>query len=152
MYISLLHHACVLQILLNHHTFAQCSGPTSTYSFPTGLTVPFQNLCGKDIIVTVDFLPPTNERTWDNCMERCVNKAPLCYGFDFTPLGAAQFNCWLMNASFPASAAAAQSYVVDAAMLGSAFLDILGRSVGLWGWLGVGGRKAPSEKECRCQV
>jgi hypothetical protein len=98
--------------------------------------VPFQNLCGKDITAPVDFLDPTNERTWDNCLERCVNKAPLCYGFDFTPLGAAQFNCWLMNASFPASAAAAQSYVVDAVMLGSAFLDSLGaecRTLGLAG-------------------
>jgi hypothetical protein len=41
-----------------------------------------------------------------------------------------------MNASFPASAAAAQSYVVDAVMLGSAFLDSLGaecRTLGLAG-------------------
>ena len=39
-----------------------CQGDVSTYS-KNGLMVPFQNLRGKDITATADFLDPTNKLT-----------------------------------------------------------------------------------------
>ncbi|OAL50178.1 hypothetical protein IQ07DRAFT_632099 [Pyrenochaeta sp. DS3sAY3a] len=111
-------------LFLVSRTFAQCSGETSVYS-SDGLTVPFKNLCGKDITAVVDFMDPTNELTWEDCMGRCVEKQPLCYGFDFTPYGQTNHSCWLMSSTFPESSAQPQSYTVDAAMLTPEYLASL---------------------------
>lgn len=99
-----------------------CRGDASIYT-QNGLVVPFKNLCGKDIQKKVDFLDPTDERTWSDCLDRCVTKKPLCYGFDFTPYGTTANSCWLMNATFLESDAVTQTYTVDAAMLSQGFLD-----------------------------
>lgn len=112
-----------------------CRGDTSIYNL-NGLVVPFKNLCGKDIQKVVDFLDPTDERTWSDCLDRCVMKAPLCYGFDFTPYGMTDYSCWLMNATFSESDATTQTYTVDAAMLSSEFLNSLSsdcKTLGLQG-------------------
>ncbi|KAJ8112704.1 hypothetical protein OPT61_g4989 [Boeremia exigua] len=112
-----------------------CHGDTSIYN-SNGLVVPFKNLCGKDIMKPVDFLDPTNERTWSDCLDRCVMKAPLCYGFDFTPYGTTAFSCWLMNATFSESDAIAQTRTVDAAMLSPEFLNSMSsdcKTLGLQG-------------------
>lgn len=112
-----------------------CRGDTSIYNL-NGLVVPFKNLCGKDIQKVVDFLDPTDERTWSDCLDRCVMKAPLCYGFDFTPYGTTDFSCWLMNATFSESDAVTQTYTVDAAMLSPEFLNSLSgdcKTLGLQG-------------------
>lgn len=127
----------LLWFLIITRTFAQsgCEGDTSTYN-QNGLIVSFENLCGKDITAQVDFLDPTNELTWSDCLDRCVEKEPLCYGFDFTPPGTASFSCWLMNATFPESSALTQSYPVDAAMLSPGVLSGLSddcRTMGLLG-------------------
>ena len=124
-------------LLLSSPIIAQggCRGDTSIYN-QNGLVVPFKNLCGKDIQKVVDFLDPTDERTWSDCLDRCVMKAPLCYGFDFTPYGTTDFSCWLMNATFSESDAKTQTYTVDAAMLSSDFLAGLPnecRTLGLQG-------------------
>lgn len=113
--------ACLLTIVT--HASAQsdsdrCVGNTTTTYHDFNLTVPFQNLCGKDIGAKVDFEDPTFEETWSDCMGRCVKKEPLCYGFDFRPLGATDYeNCWLMNATFDAATAVYPGFVIDAAML-----------------------------------
>ncbi|KAF2133616.1 hypothetical protein P153DRAFT_382045 [Dothidotthia symphoricarpi CBS 119687] len=99
-----------------------CQGATSTYN-QSGLVVPFKNLCGKDIQARVDYLSPTDELSWSACLARCVESAPLCYGFDYTPHGLSTSNCWLMGAAFLESSALAQTYTVDAAMLGDDVLD-----------------------------
>jgi hypothetical protein len=114
-----LHVLCVW-FLIATRIFAQsrCEGDTSIYN-KNGLTVFFKNLCGKDITTQVDFLDPTNELTWSDCLDRCVEKAPLCYGFDFTPPGTASYSCWLMNATFLEDSALSKPYTVDAAMLDS---------------------------------
>lgn len=112
-----------------------CTGNSSTYN-DAGLVVPFQNLCGKDIGAVVDFLDPTDEQTWYDCMTRCVKKEPLCYGYDFRPFGDVNKNCWLMNATFDADTAVYPGYVVDAAMLGPDLLNELSDdclTLGLWG-------------------
>ncbi|KAF2878517.1 hypothetical protein BDV95DRAFT_601155 [Massariosphaeria phaeospora] len=119
-----------------------CAGDTSTYD-EQGLSVDFQNLCGKDITAQVDFMDPTNEATWSQCLARCVEKEPLCYGFDFTPLDTAPFNCWLMNGTFAVDTAVSQPYAVDAAMLGSELLAGLSedcKSMGLVGCFEKNGR------------
>ncbi|KZM21975.1 uncharacterized protein EKO05_0005040 [Ascochyta rabiei] len=118
-------------------TIAQggCRGDTSIYN-RNGLTVPFKNLCGKDIQKVVDFLDPTDELTWSDCLDSCVMKAPLCYGFDFTPHGTTDFSCWLMNASFAESDAKTQTYTVDAAMVDPDLVSELSsdcRTLGLQG-------------------
>jgi len=123
--------ACLLTLIT--HTTAQsdsdtCEGNTTTYH-DFNLTVPFQNLCGKDIGAKVDFLDPTFEETWSDCMGRCVKKEPLCYGFDFRPLGATEFeNCWLMNATFDAATAVYPGFVIDAAMLAPDLVEGLDES------------------------
>jgi hypothetical protein len=136
--------ACLLTIIT--HTSAQadvgCEGIVSTYN-ETGLVVPFHNLCGKDIGALVDFLDPTDEVSWADCLGRCVDKSPLCYGFDFRPLGSVDKNCWLMNASFDAESAVYPGYPVDAAMLAPALVDWLSsdcRTLGLRGCFDKNGR------------
>jgi hypothetical protein len=115
-------------------TFAQsnCKGETSTYD-ENGLVVPFKNLCGMDIGAVVDFLEATEERSWADCRKRCVEKEPLCFGFDF----GTRFDqmCWLMNASFPESSVVTKG-TIDAAMLMPDFVADLSsdcRKLGLWG-------------------
>ncbi|CAI6336769.1 unnamed protein product [Periconia digitata] len=114
----------MLWLLAATHSSAQsgCEGNTSTYN-KDGLVVPFKNLCGRDITAQVDFSDPTNELDWSACLDRCVGKAPLCYGFDFTPPGTASFSCWLMNSTFPEDSAVSKPYVVDAAMLDANLLS-----------------------------
>ncbi|KAF9697049.1 hypothetical protein EKO04_004686 [Ascochyta lentis] len=119
-----------------------CRGDTSIYN-QNGLTVPFKNLCGKDIQKVVDFLDPTDELTWSDCLDRCVMKAPLCYGFDFTPHGTTDFSCWLMNATFAESDATTQNYKVDAAILDPELMSGLSsdcRTLGLQGCFQKNGR------------
>jgi len=135
-------HVCFLQwltwLLVITRAFAQrssCSGDISTYN-RNGLIIPFKNLCGKDITAKVDFYDPTDELNWSDCLYRCVEKAPMCYGFDFTPYGSTDFSCWLMNATFPESSALSQNYTVDAAMLTADFLAGISddcRTLGLLG-------------------
>lgn len=113
-----LRYTYLLWLLSTSQVTAQggCSGATSPYN-QSGLEVTFKNLCGMDIQKTVDFPDATNEDTWAACLDRCVKKAPLCYGLDFRPLGAAQYNCWLMGGKFEESDGKNPGYTVDAAML-----------------------------------
>jgi hypothetical protein len=111
-----------------------CTGDTYTYN-QSGLVVPFRNLCGKDISAPVDFNDPTNELTRAACFDRCVRKAPLCYGFDYATPGYAQYSCWLMQGYFLESSAIPTDNV-NAAMLSPDFLAGLSddcRSLGLNG-------------------
>jgi hypothetical protein len=94
-----------------------CTGAVTVYN-SSGLVVPFKNLCGKDISAPVDFMEPYFEASFADCMARCVEKKPLCYGFDFRPLGSAETNCWLKNAAFDERTAVSRDFVSDAAMLG----------------------------------
>lgn len=135
--LSSLRYSCLPWLLVSRSAIAQggCRGDTSIYN-QNGLNVPFKNLCGKDIQKVVDFLDPTDELTWSDCLDRCVMKAPLCYGFDFTPYGTTDFSCWLMNDTFAEGDAKKQAYTVDAAMLSSDFLTRLSndcRTLGLQG-------------------
>ncbi len=99
-----------------------CQGDTSTYD-QNGLIVPFKNLCGKDIQKDIDFSGATTEEKWSDCLESCVKKVPLCYGFDYTPFvgysdgKVSRHDCWLKNATFSENDASFQNFVVDAAML-----------------------------------
>ncbi|KAF1932616.1 uncharacterized protein M421DRAFT_88992 [Didymella exigua CBS 183.55] len=90
-------------------------GDTSTYN-SDGLIVPFKNLCGKDIEAPLDYFSSSELRRSD-CIDRCVQRAPLCYGFDYTPYVGNSKNCWLMNGTFEASNATYRKFVADAAML-----------------------------------
>ncbi|KAF2268573.1 hypothetical protein CC78DRAFT_377608 [Lojkania enalia] len=123
--------------LIIRTSFAQsgCEANTSTYG-QNGLVISFKNLCGRDIAAQVDFPDPTNELTRSDCINRCVEKAPLCYGLDFTRPGTVEFSCWFMNATFPESSALLQSYTVDAAMLSSEFLARLSGDCLIMGLLG----------------
>lgn len=99
-------------------------GATSTYN-ESGLIVPFDNLCGRDIEASLDFFASPEQRRSD-CLDRCVKQAPLCYGFDYTPyVSSSQANCWLMNGTFLASNATERGFVADAAMLNPNFLNQL---------------------------
>jgi hypothetical protein len=89
----------------------------------SGLVAPFNNLCGKDISAPVDFPESYLEVSFADCMARCVEKKPLCYGFDFRPLGSGATNCWLMADAFDERTAVSRDFVADAAMLGP---DLLG--------------------------
>jgi|SRR5690242_20735595 len=88
-----------------------------------GLVVAFKNLCGKDIQKPVDYADATTEEKCFSCLESCVKKVPLWYGFDYTPFvgyrdsTVSKTNCWLKNLTFEESDASAQSFAADAAML-----------------------------------
>jgi hypothetical protein len=133
---SLQHMGMVILLVFTASVIGQsssCKGDTSSYPL-NGLIIPFKNLCGKDISAPYDFLDSTWEASFGACMQKCVDKKPLCYGFDYN-LGPMQANCWLMNASFPESATTeALNPRVDAAMLSSEVLDGLSadcKSLGL---------------------
>jgi hypothetical protein len=130
---------------------SSCAGDTSSYPL-NGLIIPFKNLCGKDISAAVDFLDPTWETSFGDCMRKCVEKKPLCYGFDYN-LGPMQANCWLMNASFPESATTeALNPRVDAAMLSSEILSGLSedcKSLGLKGCWSKNGALAAASSTAR---
>ncbi|CAI6336592.1 unnamed protein product [Periconia digitata] len=107
-------------LLLVPRIFAQSSGCTGTFSTfeRDGYTISFRNLCGKDISAPVDFPNPYFASTWSTCLELCVNKQPLCYGFDYgVPVDSALANCWLMQSEFPESSAIENTNSVNAAML-----------------------------------
>lgn len=138
MYTAMSFHLLVPAIFLSFTTpilaqSSSCSGDTTSYPL-NGVLIPFKNLCGKDIGAAVDFLDPTWENSFGDCMRKCVEKKTLCYRFDYN-FGPMQFNCWLMNASFPESSAySALNPRVDAAMLSSDVLNGLSedcKSLGL---------------------
>jgi hypothetical protein len=113
-----------LFLLLVHRTLAQsdCSGPTIYYN-ESSLTIPFKNLCGKDISAGYDFPDPSIEPSRAYCLMRCVQKAPLCYGFDFrTPDGTGP-NCYLMQAKFSESSAVYIGVNFSAGMLDAGVAD-----------------------------
>lgn len=111
-------------------------GETSVYN-QSGLVVPFENLCGRDIRAAVDFPDATSEQRRSDCLDRCVRKAPLCYGFDYGPyISPTQSNCWLMNATFAASSAIKQTFIADAAMLSTDLLAQLPNNCGTLGLRG----------------
>lgn len=97
-------------------------GETSTYN-QNGLVVSFKNLRGKDIQRAIDYPDATTEEKWSDCLESCVKKVPLCYGFDYTPFvgysdsTVSRNKCWLKYSTFEESDATVQSFVADAAML-----------------------------------
>lgn len=131
--------SCFFGLLLATAALAQrdCEkdGATSTYN-QSGLIVPFNNLCGRDIEAALDFFASPEQRRSD-CLDRCVRQVPLCYGFDYGPyVSSSQNNCWLMNGTFPASNATNRNFVADAAMLSPDFLARLPqncRTLGLRG-------------------
>lgn len=102
-----------------HKAEADCVGDTATYN-ESGLVVPFKNLCNQDISASVDFSDPSNEPSRAQCISRCVQKAPLCYGLDYVEDGSSSFNCWLMSGYFTETQTTA-SRSVNAAMLSSEF-------------------------------
>jgi hypothetical protein len=151
---SLQHVGPIILLALTTSIIAQsssCTGDTSSYPL-NGLIIPFKNLCGKDISAPVDFLDPTWETSFGDCMRKCVEKKPLCYGFDYN-LGPMQANCWLMNASFPESATTeALNPRVDAAMLSSEILSGLSedcKSLGLKGCWSKNGALAAASSTAR---
>ena len=96
-------------------------GETSTYN-QNGLTVPFDNLCGRNITAALSY-GWTPEQRRSDCIDRCVKQAPLCYGFNYTPyLDPFQANCILMKDSVPASNVTDRGLVADAATLNPDFL------------------------------
>ncbi|KAL5120746.1 hypothetical protein ACEQ8H_001226 [Pleosporales sp. CAS-2024a] len=114
---------------------SDCVGDTLTYN-QSGLVVPFKNLCNKDISAPVDFRDPTNEPSRAYCLMRCVQKAPLCYGFDFAYPGGTNINCYLMQSPFPESSALYDPKGGNAAMLDPLFVAGLSSScltAGLYG-------------------
>ncbi|KAF2999428.1 hypothetical protein E8E13_007485 [Curvularia kusanoi] len=129
MFVPSMQHFYLLFAWLTNAALAQpgdCDedGATSTYN-QNGLTVPFDNLCGRDIEAALDYALSSEQRRSD-CLDRCVRQAPLCYGFDYTPyVSSSQINCYLMNGTFPASNATERSFVANAAMLNPAFRDQL---------------------------
>lgn len=96
-------------------------GETSTYN-QNGLTVPFDNLCGRNITAALSY-GWTPEQRRSDCIDRCVKQAPLCYGFNYTPyIDPFQANCILMKDSVPASSVTDRGLVADAATLDPDFL------------------------------
>jgi hypothetical protein len=114
---------------------AGCTGAATIYN-SSGLVVPFQNLCGKDISAPADFPEAFVEASFADCLARCVETKPLCYGFDFRPLGSGETNCWLKNITFDERTAVSRDFVADAAMLSSDFLGSMAdecKELGLMG-------------------
>jgi hypothetical protein len=117
---SLIRHFYLLVFSLTITCLAQSDcekdGDTSTYD-QNGLVISFKNLCGKDIEAPLDYSSSPEPKRSD-CINRCVEQAPLCYGFDYTPyVSSSQNNCYLMNGTFEASNATYRNFVADAAML-----------------------------------
>lgn len=101
---------------------ADCVGATATYN-ESGLIVPFENLCGQDITADVDFVDLLKEPSREHCLERCVQKAPMCYGFDYAEDDLQAFNCWLKQSAVNSGQTNASTRV-NAAIL---MPEILGR-------------------------
>ena len=96
-------------------------GTTSTYNLG-GLTVPFDNFCGENITAALSY-SWTSEQRRSDCIGRCVKKAPLCYGFNYSPyIDLFQANCILMKDSVPASNVTKGDLVADAATLNPEFI------------------------------
>jgi len=118
--LSLIRPLCFIWLWLALLALAQrdCEkdGDTSTYN-QNSLVVPFDDLCGKDIEASLDYVSSSEPRRSD-CIDRCVKQAPLCYGFDYTPYTSnSQHNCYLMNGTFAASNVTYRNFVADAGML-----------------------------------